>query len=116
MSDNVDIVTVTVPNEYSVIETPDGHSHIVAVDTDGRRTVTISAEHARVMLNSGLPCSIPWKQANAELAERLGPLPKPEPGLHIASYLRAQAAIAPRSVSDRGGAAREVLRALGRLP
>jgi hypothetical protein len=75
-------VCVVVPIDSSVITTPDGEPHLVQIDQQGRRVVWISAEHARVLLNSGLPCSLPWKEANMQLAANLG-AHKLEPGINV---------------------------------
>ena len=108
-------VCVVVPNDSSVITTPDGEPHVVEIDAQWRRVVWISAEHARALLNSGLPCSLPWKEVNAQLAANLG-VQKVEPGICIAAALRAQYEAAPRHWSDRGGQLHDSLRAVGRWP
>src|SRR5262245_61242070 len=115
MTEPEPMVTITVPGDCSVVQTPDGHMHTVAVDAAGRRTVTISAAHARVMLNSGLECSLAWKAVNAELAARLGPMPKLEPGVRVADLLQAAADAAPRDPRDVGGMVRDTLRAVSAL-
>jgi hypothetical protein len=76
-----DLVCLIVPGEASTIITSDGESHLVKIDEAGRRFVWIKSAFARSMLNSGLPCCIQWREANATLAEALGHPPKPTPGI-----------------------------------
>jgi hypothetical protein len=83
MTTGPDLVVVFVPGEATMVITPDGREHPTQVDENGRRYVEIKTDFARVMLNSGLPCSLAWKEANAALAERLGPMPKFAPGIAI---------------------------------
>jgi hypothetical protein len=57
----------------SHVITPDGCAHLVKVDETGRRFINqIEVEHARLMLNSGLPSSLELKAANMQLAAALG--------------------------------------------
>jgi len=102
------LVDVTVPDGSSHIVTPDGHAHIDQVDETGRRHVRIKAEFACMIINSGPPDSLAWKALNEQLSQRLGPPPKQEPGLHIASYLQALEAMRPLHPRDAKGLLREL--------
>jgi hypothetical protein len=107
-------VTLIVPNESTVIEVA-GNAYAVTIDAAGLRTVTLPADAARVLTGSGLPCALPWIESNRAVAASLGPMPKVEPGLHIASYLQVIEGTRPRSPLDRGGVLNDTLRELGRL-
>jgi hypothetical protein len=91
-------VCVVVPNDSSVITTPDGEPHLVEIDPQGRRVVWISADHTRALLNSGLPCSLPWKEANMQLAANLG-AQKVAPGINVGGRLQHAAWEATRPTS-----------------
>jgi len=65
----------------TVRTTPPSLSRQMANRTSSRSTLRgagrpTSARNMRTMLNSGLLCSIPWRQANPRLAEALGPPPR----------------------------------------
>lgn len=102
------LVDVTVPNGPSHIVTPDGHAHIVQVDETGRGHVRIKIAYARAIINSGTPESLAWKAVNEQLSRQLGPLPKPEAGIHIASYLQSLEAMRPLHPRDIRGTLREL--------
>jgi hypothetical protein len=101
-------VLVNVPNETSVVTDASGEPHYVEIDQAGRRVVWLPVATARAMLNSGLPCSLEWKSVNMALAAALGAPPKPEPGLHIASYLQTLEASRPLHPKDIRGTLREL--------
>jgi hypothetical protein len=69
-------VCVVVPGEMPTVITADGKAHEVTVDELGRRTVHIQPDDARRLINSGLPCCMPWLEANGGLAQTIGPPPK----------------------------------------
>src|SRR5258706_7863988 len=98
-----DLVRVFIPGETSTIITPDGESHLVKIDEAGRRFVRIKSDFARLMLNSGLPCSLPLKAENEALAATLGAPPKPTPGICIAAHLQALEASRPLHPKDIRG-------------
>jgi hypothetical protein len=86
--DRVRIVRLNVPMEVSHVGTPDGNLHPVELDGAGR-FIKIKAEIAQQMICTGLPSSIPLRDANAALADALGPF-KPEPGINLRAYEEAQ--------------------------
>jgi hypothetical protein len=100
------VVDVTVPDGPSVITMQDGTPHVVQVDENGRRFIKIKADFARVLLNSGRPECLPWKELNAVFAERLGPPPKAEAGVNIAAHLKAPEQMRPPHPRDPQGTLR----------
>ena|ERR1700722_19965720 len=80
-------VRLNVP-EISHMQTADGVIHTVEID-DAGRFIMIEARLARRMICTGLPSSLPLRDANAKLAEALGPLRQQRP--------TQRDAIAPRS-------------------
>jgi hypothetical protein len=118
MSDASNTVKCFVPNESSVIVDTNGHTHLVAIDDDGKRYVMLTVGAIKGFLESGLACSLPWRSANQHLLGGvLGPVEKPEPGINLVRLQMANAAAAPRDPRDRGGHARDVLQqTMGRLP
>jgi hypothetical protein len=87
----------------SHVITPDGFSHSVVIDSDGKRYVEVEREHAALMLAPG-----PWphhntelRDANSELYAQIGPPPAPAPGINIGHRLAQQrAAATPRSMTE----------------
>jgi hypothetical protein len=65
-----DAVLVMLPggNESTLITTADGQVHDVMIDESGRRVVRIPASDARMLINSGLPCCVPWRESDWTLA------------------------------------------------
>jgi hypothetical protein len=82
-----DGIRINVPDESSMVTVASGEAFVVEIE-DGRRVVYLRHDDARRLLNGGLPCCFPWREANATLAETLGPPPKPTGGIH-ASVLAA---------------------------
>jgi hypothetical protein len=81
-------VRLNIPNEVSHFGTPDGKLELVEID-DAGRFIMIKAKFAHQMLCTGLPSSLPLRDANAALTSALGPL-KSEPGINLAAYWAAQ--------------------------
>ncbi len=106
-----DTVVVNVPSDLEV-STICGlkDKYPVELDANGKRTVCLPVAEARALIGSAGPSSLPWRQSNPQLA--FGKQQE-EPGIHVASMLRAARENAPRSIFDRGGIANDVLRALG---
>ena len=90
-----DGIRINVPDESSMVTVASGEAFVVEIE-DGRRVVYLRHDDARRLLNGGLPCCFPWREANATLAETLGPPPKPTVGIH-ASVLAAARNAAPRA-------------------
>jgi hypothetical protein len=67
------IVTLVLPdgNDSSHVQTADGQMHIVEVDDVGRRIVRIPVRQAQLLLNSGMPSSVPWREANWLIAQTI---------------------------------------------
>src|SRR6266478_3110307 len=103
-----DLVKMFIAGEVSTVVTPDGVAHLAEIDEAGRRFIWIKSAFARLMLNSGLPCSLPLKAANIALSETLGPMPKLEPGIHIAAHLQALERMRPLHPCDVKGTLREL--------
>jgi hypothetical protein len=77
----------------------------------------LPVETVKPLLESGLPCSLPWRELNQHLLGGvLGPPEKVEPGICIAAALREQYEAAPRHPLDIGGQIHDTLRAMGRWP
>jgi hypothetical protein len=110
-----DGICLNVPDESSIVTVASGEAFAVEIE-DGRRVAYLRPDDARRLLNSGLPCCVPWREANPPaLAERLGAPSKPEPGIHIASALAAKYSPAPRDIADRGGMIHDTLGAMSML-
>jgi hypothetical protein len=75
-----DGIRINVPDESSMVTVASGEAFVVEIE-DGRRVVYLRHD-ARRLLNGGLPCCFPWREANATLAETLGLPPKPTVGIH----------------------------------
>jgi hypothetical protein len=102
-------------SDSSVVVDATGHSHGVEIGPDGRRFVILPTESVKQFLESGLGCSLPWREANPHLlGGALGPVEKPEPGVSLSRLQQANAATAPRDPRDRGGMANDALRSMGR--
>jgi hypothetical protein len=110
------ILKVYVPGETSVVTDVNGVAHVVDIDADGRRFVMLTVETVKPFLESGLVCSLPWRELNPSLLNgALGPVEKPQPGINIARYMAARTAPAPRSPLDKGGQVNDTLRAMGQM-
>jgi nucleoside-diphosphate-sugar epimerase len=76
------IVRLVIVENISHFGTSDGKLELVEVDDMGRRFVWIKAKFAQEVLCSGLPSSVPFREANAELADALGRL-RPAQGISL---------------------------------
>jgi hypothetical protein len=100
-------VQVHVPGEATLLTTPTGDVQSVALDEDGRRFVMMRVEDARMIINSGAPSCLAWRELNPDLIEALGPVPPPAPGINIARYQAAErAAMKPQSIQELTAALR----------
>jgi hypothetical protein len=107
-------IKVFTPGETSVVTDMKGHPHYVDIDADGRRYAMLPVETVKQFLESGLPCSLPWRELNQHLIGGvLGPPEKVEVGICIADALRAVDATRPRHPLDRGGIINDTLREMG---
>jgi hypothetical protein len=111
-------VIVQVPHAEwpSMVIGASGENCMVETDDNGARVIQMTPTDAHILIGSPMPGNLPWRAANEALLRQLGPLPKLEPGIHIASALAARYAPAPRDIADRGGITNDTLRQLGRLP
>ena len=97
-----DTVKVNIPDELfpSLIVGVSGAEYPVK-----GRTVLMSRDDAHALIGSAMPGNLlPWRAANEQLLQQLGPLPKPTLGIHIAGALTTREA-APRNPRDIGGMA-----------
>jgi hypothetical protein len=95
-----DGICVFVPDESSIVTVASGEPFAVEVE-NGRRVVYLRPDDARRLLNSGLECCIPWREANMALAEAIGAPPKLEPGIAIGRLQHAAwEASRPRTILE----------------
>lgn len=110
-------VRVQVPNDSSTIITASGEVVNTTVDETGQRWAKLLADDARVILHSGLPSSVPWRELNPALTGgALGPISPQPRGIRVTDWLQAAEDARPRRWDDRGGMALDALRAAGRWP
>ena len=77
-----------------------GEAYVVQVEPDGTRVVYLMPDDARRLLNSGQPCSVPWREQNMQLAANLG-VQKAEPGINLAALQMAHwQATRPLSITE----------------
>ena len=80
-------VKVRVPGEASLLQFPSGDQVIVNVDSAGR-LADILEDDARLIMFSGLPDSIAWRELNPGLVETLKPLQR-KPAVRLVDLERA---------------------------
>ncbi len=110
-----DEIEIVVPpgNECScVYGIADPKPYPVILQSDGRRTVRMKASDARMLVGGTSPSNLPWRKANPELAAAIGKQVH-EPAVRVADILRAAREAAPRHPFDKGGIAKDTLRAMG---
>jgi hypothetical protein len=107
-------VRVRVPIESTTIIAASGDVVEVVVDENGQRWAEMLPDDARLMLNSGLPESLPWRDANPHLVSMLGPVPKQQPGVPWAHLQQFAEDARPIHWSDRGRIASQAIEALRR--
>ncbi len=108
-----DDVRLIVPTMISHIYTKRQHPYLVTTEGD-LRVAYVTLEDARSLLS---PSNLAFREANAELAERIaGKDAQPPTGLRASDWFDAMQNARSRSPFDRGGIAMDALRAVGRWP
>ncbi len=68
-------VRVRIPSDCTTLIGPSGDQITVMVDGVGRYADMLESD-AQLILFSGLPASVPWREANMTLIETMTPLPR----------------------------------------
>jgi len=114
--ENQPVFTLSLPGDLqaSHIQLPNGQMKMVDCDQRGHRTITVDADAARVILNSGTESSARWFSVNEGIAVKLGPLPPPPPSVRVTDFMDAQESARPRSIFDKNAISRDTLAMYGR--
>lgn len=102
-------VRVRMPFDTTVIIGPSGDQVTVTADEDGRHALMLESDIAQIIF-SGLPASIPWREHNPGLVERLKP-PSRTPAVRVTDLERAADMARPIDPFDRASIARDALAA-----
>ena len=102
-------VRVRVPHDASMLTFPSGDNVMVNVDEGGAHA-DIQEEDVRLILFSGLPASVPWRELNPALVETLKP-PTRTPALRVIDLEHAANMSRPTNPFDRAAVARDALAA-----
>ncbi len=102
-------VRVRVPHETSVLTFPSGDTVTVKVDEAGAYADVLE-DDACLLLFSGLPQSIAWRERNQDLVDRLKPPPRIR-AMRVVDLERAADMAKPVNPFDRAAIARQTLAA-----
>jgi hypothetical protein len=102
-------VLLPVGNETSIVTTANGEPYLVEIE-NGRRVIYLPRDDARMLLNSGLPESLAWREANMQLADWLGRPPQESPGINVGRLQHATwEATRPRTIMEDVAALRSAV-------
>lgn len=100
-------VRVRMPHAASTMIGPSGDIATVMVDEAGTY-VDMLEDDARLILFSGLPASVPWRELNQGLVETLKP-PVRTPAIRVVDLQHAADMARPTNPFDRAAIARDTL-------
>lgn len=101
-------VRVRIPHAASTMIGPSGDIATVMVDEAGAHYVDMLEDDARLILFSGLPASVPWRELNQGLVETLKP-PVRTPVIRVSDLQYAADMARPINIFDRGAIVRQTL-------
>lgn len=106
-------VRMAVPIDTSMLINPSGDQCVVSIDDAGQRYADVLRDDACLMLFSGLPACVPWRECNPNLVATLTPLPKAQ-AARVIDLQKAIAASRPIDPFDKMGIVRAALASVGR--
>lgn len=106
-------VRLRVPLDSSTIVAASGDVVMVTLEA-GERWAELLLDDARLLLNSGLPDNLPWRELNPHLVNMLGPIPKEHPGIPWSQVRQPAEDARPTHWSDKGRIANQAIAALTR--
>jgi hypothetical protein len=108
------LVRVQIPGESTDLITVSGEHLKVQIDEAGQRWVNMDEADAAVLINSGLPDSVAWRESNPHLVGSAAP--QQQRGMRWSDILDAAENARPRHPLDKGGISADTLRLIGWWP